>query len=948
VTDVLTVRASHAQQQMWFVEQMVPGEPVHNIGFERRYAGHLDEDVLRAAVADVVARHESLRTRFVARDNTLWQVVEEPPERPPVEFADLSADGDPRAAFDELCARAGTEVFDLGRAPLLRVGHVRLGPDTDGLVFVLHHAIADAISTEILVRDLTAAYEHRLAGRTPDWPELEVQYADFTAWQEERAGSPAVHRDLEHWRTALTDLSTLDLTHGRPRPEQLSQRGRTLEFTLDDDTVSGLDTFVRTERATAFMGLLAAYAATLCRVFGSEDVVVASPVAGRPLAELTDVIGMFVDQVVLRLDLSEGPTFRELVRAAREVVGDAHDHDSVTFDQIVAAIAPERVAGMTPLAQAAINLQPPVPPRPPAGRMPRAVDASQLDTGTATHDLLLDLTPARAPEPFTGLVRYREEVVDDAAAELVCTVFPRLLCAALAAPDRPLWTFQDLWPVRAPAVTAVPDTTLHELLATLSHGDLAGPANRIAHALHARGVGRGDPVLVALPPSPELVLGVLTAGAAYVPADPAMPTTPLAERCGARVTVTDLADLRADAADAADAIGAPPPVAVGPDDVAFLLLASGSPVVVSHRNAVAAAQALLAVLDQPSMTETLCALLTGSTVDSLGLFGSAEAGPVALGGEPLPGVRPYVLDEWGAAVPPGCLGELWVGGPQVAREYLGAPGPTAAAFGPDPAGGRRFRTGERVRLLADGRLDFPRGAAEPAAVVASAGPREPDTPVEEALLEGWQWLLPSREFGVTDDFFDIGGDSILAIHAVAEARRHGLTVTVRQILDLRTIRALAAALDAEGPAVAVADTRREEPSATGAYAEPGLLRVAPAAGEEALVQAVKSALHDPAADDPAAIGVRVLPLPDGARVTAVGGAGTRVLVTLAGHRIVVTGAAAPDLAARVGDELTRLTDHCRATEPVYSAADFPDAGLDDATMAGLLAGLEDLDPETAP
>jgi hypothetical protein len=498
VTDVLTVRASHAQQQMWFVEQLVPGEPVHNIGFERRYAGHLDPAVLRAAVADVVARHESLRTRFVTRDNTLWQVVEEPPAEPPVEFTDLSDADDPHAAFGELCARAATAVFDLGRAPLLRIGHVRLDPDTDGLVFVVHHAIADAISTEILVRDLTAAYEHRLAGRAPDWPELEVQYADFTAWQEERADSPVVRRDLDHWRTALADLSTLDLTHGRPRPQRLSQRGRTLEFTLDDEIVSELDSFVRTERATAFMGLLAAYAATLCRVFGSEDVVVASPVAGRPLAELTDVIGMFVDQVVLRLDLSEGPTFRELVGAARRVVGEAHDHDSVTFDQIVAAVAPERVAGVTPLAQAAINLQPPVPPRPPAGRMPRAVDASQLDAGTATHDLLLDLTPARAPEPFTGLVRYRADVVDDAAAELVCTVFPRLLRAALAAPDRPLWTFQDLWPAPEPAVVTVPDTTLHELL---SHEDTES-VNRVARALAARGVGRGDPVLVALPPSP--------------------------------------------------------------------------------------------------------------------------------------------------------------------------------------------------------------------------------------------------------------------------------------------------------------------------------------------------------------------------------------------------------------------------------------------------------------
>ncbi|HEV7652800.1 MAG TPA: condensation domain-containing protein [Actinophytocola sp.] len=1142
MNEVLTVRASHAQQQMWFVEQMVPGEPVHNISFERRYAGHLDPATLRAAVADVVARHESLRTRFVARDTTLWQVVTAPPDEPPVEFTDLSGAGDPRAAFRELCARAGTAVFDLGRAPLLRLLHVRLGPDVDGLVLVLHHAIADAISTEILVRDLTAAYEHRLAGAAPDWLELPVQYADFTAWQEERAGGPAVRQDLEHWRAALADLSTLDLTRGRPRPERLSQRGRHREFTLDADVVSALEALVRTERATTFMGLLAAYAATLGRVFGSEDVAVASPVAGRPLPELRDVIGMFVDQVVLRLDLSEGPTFRELLRAARRVVGDAHDHDSVTFDQIVAAVAPERVAGMTPLAQAAINLQPSVPPRPPAGRMPRATDASQIDTGTATHDLLLDLVPAQAREPFTGTVRHRADVVDDAAAGLVCEVFPRLLRAALAEPDRPLWTLQDLWHEPDPAAPVdVPDTTLPDLIAsratpsapavgTLSYRDLAAAANRVAQALHARGVGLGEPVLVALPTSAELVaafLGVLAAGALYVPVDPAAPAAQLAAaaaRSGARLALTfpaavdlpgtvetlPVETLPVDVAAGPDP--GPPAVTVRPDDGALLLFASGSAgVVVTHRNAVAAAAALLTVFpagsthraDGPPLTAMLCVLAGGGTlhlddqpVDYLHttparlagstpprravvlnepllsqvdgpvvvLYGSAETGSVAIAGdgaaEPLPGVRVSVLDPWGAPVPPGCAGELWVGGPQVARGYLGAPGATAAAFGPDPAGGRRFRTGEQVRRLPDGRLEFPGPTAEPAtatsATSAAAGPREPGTPLEEALLDGWQWLLPNRDFGVTDDFFDIGGDSILAIHAVAEARRHGLTLTVRQILDLRTIRALAAALDTveradrtaplgitgptavripapsaspptvpgvtiegdvltadpsqvddwslaravrtlaagkstsdtgvlgvlvpretmaalAGPAheayattttdlvvaatlaatgaaaVAVADTRREEPAATGAPAEPGLLRPGPATGDTELVQAVKAAMRAPEADDPAVPGVRVLPLPGGVPVTALGDAGTRVVVTLAGARLVVTGDADAGLAERVRDRLTGLVEHCTAAETVYSVADFPDAGLDDAAMAGLLAGLEqDLDPETAP
>ncbi|HEY7594754.1 MAG TPA: condensation domain-containing protein [Actinophytocola sp.] len=1170
MSDVLTVRASRAQQQLWFVEQLVPDEPVHNISFERRYAGRFDPAVLRAAVADVVGRHESLRTRFTVRDNSLWQVVEAVPEAVTVGFADLSDDSE--SAYLELCARVGTEVFDLGRAPLWRMTHVRLGADTDGLVVVLHHAIADAISAEIFIRDLTVAYERRLSGQAPDWAELPVQYADFTAWQEERSAEPVARQDLDYWRGQLADLSTVDLTHGRPRPERVSQRGRRLDFAIEPATAAALDEFVRAERATAFMGMLAAYAATLGRVFGGADVAVASPVAGRPLPELRDVIGMFVDQVVLRLDLSGGPTFRELVRAARRVVGEAHDHGSVAFDQIVAAVAPERAAGVTPLAQAAINLKPPAPPRLPAGRMPRAVDASLIDTGTVTHDLWLDLESE--PTPYTGSVRYRPDVVDPAAAALVCEVFPRLLRAGLAAPDRPVWTFDALWDEPAVPAPVVEDTLLHELVSqraaatpdapavvwvggSLSFAGLDAAANRVAHGLRSHGAGPETPVLVALTRSAEYavaLLGVLKAGGVCVPVDPgetAAELSAVAARCGARLALAlPFADvalpasvqvLPIDVAAVPDP-GPPGPVA-RPDNGACLMLDDG--VLFTHRNLVSMVRGLLAelpagashLLVQPptvdsSLTPVLCALAGGGALhvvdeataldpQELGSFLAAHpvdfltttpshlaamlavgdaaalrprraavlageqvepvlrsrlrdagwdavtlydpAGPVAAGRldeplRPLPGVRLSVLDRWGRPVPSGCRGELHVGGPRVTRGYPAAPGATAAAFVPDAGGARRFRTGDLARLRPDGTLvlcgrtgEVAEVSDDPAAApIAREAPEDPATPTEETLLEGWEWLLPAGDFGVTDDFFDIGGDSILAIHAVAEARRHGLELTVRQILDLRTIRALAQALDAaepversaplgiagptvirlpapaaetptvpgvtvdgrrltadpshvddwtlgrlvrglcpDGPhetaglgvlvppetvaalagpaheayattttdlviaatiaatgepAVAVADTRRAEPSADG-RAEPGLLRVGRVRGDAELIRAVKEAFRAAEDDDPAVPGVRVLPVPDAAEVTAIGDAGPRTLVTLAGPRLIVTGA--DGLAEQVRDHLVRLVAHCATAETVYSAADFPDAGLDDVAVAGLLAGLADLDPEAA-
>jgi hypothetical protein len=937
VTDVLAHRASRAQQQIYFVEQLVPGEPVHNISYECRFAGRLDPAALRAAVADLLGRHESLRTRLEVRDTGLWQVVQAPPDAPPLEYAEVSGVPDPEAAYRELCTRVGTAVFDLGRAPLLRLVHVRLGPAADGLIVVVHHAIADSISAKLVVRDLTVAYESRIAGRAPDWPELPVQYADFTAWQEERAASPSVRQDLDYWRGQLAGLSTVDLTWGAPRPERLTQRGRWLDFTIDAELASALEEFARPEHATAFLGLLAVYAATIGRVFGGADVAVAGPVAGRPLPELTDVIGMFVDQVVLRLDLSGGPTFRELVRSARRVWSEAHDHGSVTFDQIVADVAPERVAGMTPLAQAAINLNPPPLSRP-AGAMPEVVDGSLIDTGTVTHDLLLDLTTH--PAHYTGTVRYRPDVVDDRAAELVCEVFQRLLRAALSEPDSPMWTL-DVLPVDDPA----------ELPA------LDAAANRVAHDLRDRGAGPDVPVLVALPPdSAELAvafLGVLMAGAVIVPVDPMAPAAELAavaRRRGARLALT-----------------LPTAMVVLPASVE-----------------------VLAVDADPAL------------------------GPGPSGG------RVHVLDRWGRPVPPGCLGELWIGDP----------------------GAQRLRTGALVRLR-DGWLEFRAPTAVPAAAAKLAEPADrqgPATPVEEALLEGWRWLLPNREFGVTDDFFDIGGDSILAIHAVGEARRHGLELTVRQILDLRTIRALAGAATVVGqthraaplgitgpttfrlpatvsevpagftadgelltadpsqvddwslaravrsicpqgtvgdppgvlvpqeimaalagpaheayastttdlivaatfaatgaPAVAVADTRREEPAETGANAVPGVVRVDP---EAELIRAVKAALRGPEDDDPSTLGVRLIPLPDNVFATSIGDAGERPLVTMAGARLIATGTGAGGLAERVLAELTRLVRDCLAVEPEYSAADFPDAGLDDSALAGLLAGLD--------
>jgi amino acid adenylation domain-containing protein len=1078
----MTHRASRAQQRLWFLEQL--GEPVHNISFESRYADRLDAVVLRAAVADLLARHESLRTSFQVRDNQLWQVASTPPDEPPVTLVDLTGAHDVERAYRELCDRVATAVFDLGTAPLLRMVHAHLGPHSDALIIVLHHAVADAISVEILMRDLTTAYERRLAGQAPDWPELTLQYADFTAWQEEQA----VHQDLDYWREQLSDLSTLDLTHGEPRPDHISRRGRRLDVTVDPATAKALDEFARAERATPFLGMLAAYSATLGRVFGAEDIAVSSTVVGRPLAEVQHVIGMFVDRVVLRLDLSDGPTFRELVRAARRVVEQAHDHGSVTFDQIVAAVAPD----LTPLAQAAINLQPPRGTRPPAGAMPPRTGGSLIDTGTVTHDLSIDLVAE--PTPYTGTVRYRPDVVSDAAAERVRELFGQLLRDGLAEPDRPLWTFpamSDTESVEPPAAT---EGLVHELISdwaartpdapavvwaggSLDFAGLDAAANRLAHTLRERGVGPEVPVLVAVPNSAELLvalLGVLKAGGVYVPVDPAAPAAYLLGitiHCGASFVLTTAGAevalpasvvLRVDAVPPVVDPGAPD-VSVLPDNAACLLFTSGSTgqpqgVLVTHRNAVAYVRGLATLglpvgsshlLAQPptfdsSMTAVLGALAGGGALhvvdedtarDPHALADFLAAHPtdfmkltpshlaallagsdtralrpneaVVLGGEPigsalatrlladgwgviahygrtettigvsarrltrgdpapigrpLPGVRAYVLDRWQQPVLLGCRGELYIGGPQVTRGYRGSAAATAAAFVPDPftaePGARMYRTGDLVRRLPDGSLVYCgrtdrqakiRGCRiEPGADEAAlgiAGPTVVRVPITDRTAVG--------EYAIewTDDAcllsFDPSQMDDLSIGMMVESLPCGpgeIADAPGVLVPQKTMDALAGeahdAYDTTTTDLVVAATMAAACRTAVAVAETGVVRVDPRPDAASLVRAVRAAMRSAHDDDPAVPGVRVIPLPETAAVTEIGTAGDRVIVTLAGSRVLVSGAADAGLGERVRDRLVALVAHCVDAEPVYSAAD-----LDDAGVAALLAAL---DAEVSP
>ncbi len=637
ITVVLDEPASGAQQRLWFLEQLVPGEPVHHLSAEFEVGDEVDAGLLTAAAADVVGRHEALRTVFRSEAGTLHQVVLSGLASSPVRPVTVAGGG----MTWEACRRElASAPFDLATGPLLLIHPVRFG-DRTRLVIVAHHLVVDGISFEILTRELTTAYAARRSGRAPDFDPLPVQYADFTAWQRSRMTSDEAVADLEFWQKALAGLPILDLTRGRPRPDELSHRGDEIVIPIDATQREALRRLAAARGGTLFMALVTLWSEAVGRWFGSADVPIGTSIAGRPLSEVAGVIGLFVDRVVLRMDTSGRPSFHQMLDRARDVVIGANDHTAVTFEQVVDAIKPDRVLGVTPLHQVGINLVP----------LSRLADG-QFGNGTVRHDLNLDVLPLAAG--LSARLEFRHGVVARSDAEGLADLFARLVTAALADPDQPL---RDTPMIAEPGtlvragrpadpvddsltglflaqVAAVPEAPA--LVAggtTMSYRDLAGAALALAGRLRAAGAGAEAPVLLATARRAELIvgmLGILAAGAAYVPVDPAAPERHLrhvTDASGAtlavapagvplplpdRIRVVDV-DATARTSDAIDA-----PV-TDPRQAAYLLFTSGTTgtpkgVVVEHRQVVAYTRAALAAVGAPSGASYL--MVQPATFDS--------------------------------------------------------------------------------------------------------------------------------------------------------------------------------------------------------------------------------------------------------------------------------------------------------------------------------------------
>ena len=328
---------------------------LYNIPLRLRLHGLLDADALEQAFTSLTERHEILRTRFVEIDEVAWQCID-----PPMPFRldrhDLSASADIEA---ELQCRADADArlgFDLEHGPLLRAQLVRIAADEHVLLASMHHIVSDGWSMDIIARELAEAYQAAVEQRAPTWPALPIQYGDYAHWQHERAH--AQQAALDYWQRELADLpATHGLPTARPRRSPSSHRGSAVRIDWPAPLAHAIRQLASAEQVTPFMLLLAVFQDLVSRWSGQSDVVLGTPVANRPQAELKGLIGFFVNTLVLRQTVDSTRSFRELLGGVRERVLAAYAHQDVPFEQLVQVLAPPRVAGQHPLFQIMLTVE---------------------------------------------------------------------------------------------------------------------------------------------------------------------------------------------------------------------------------------------------------------------------------------------------------------------------------------------------------------------------------------------------------------------------------------------------------------------------------------------------------------------------------------------------------------------------------------------------------------
>ncbi|WP_127917303.1 non-ribosomal peptide synthase/polyketide synthase [Prescottella agglutinans] len=540
---------SLAQQRMWFLNQFDPASPAYNIPLVVRLTGRLDVPALRAAIGDVLGRHESLRTVFPQSEDGPHQVIV-PADRVPLDLDPVTVPGE--AALQAAVAAVVAGGFDVTAAVPVRGRLLRVADDDVVLVLVVHHISADGVSTLPLARDVMTAYTRRVRGEEPDWAPLAVQYADFALWQRRVLGDEADPRSLAaqqlgYWQERLDGApAVLELPLDRPRPPVASYRAARVDFTIDPDVTRRLEALAAEHTATLFMVLHAGLAAVLARLGATSDVSVGTPVAGRGERALDDLVGMFVNTLVLRTEVDPAESWDRLLRRVRSVDLAAFAQSDVPFERVVEVVDPPRSQAYSPLFQVALSLQ----NHGEAVLELPGVTATVVDPGADVAKFDLEFTlRGSGSAGLLGSLTYATDLFDPETAAAIADKLVRALAQVATDPALPVGDLDLLddhdraLVSRAPVPSPVAPRTMAEILTAgaasdpgavairgdgvaLTYAELDARSNRLARVLLDRGVGREGFVALSFPRSVDSIVAmwaVVKTGAAFVPVDPAHP-----------------------------------------------------------------------------------------------------------------------------------------------------------------------------------------------------------------------------------------------------------------------------------------------------------------------------------------------------------------------------------------------------------------------------------------
>ncbi|MGW3992726.1 amino acid adenylation domain-containing protein [Amycolatopsis sp. NPDC004772] len=584
---------SSGQQRLWFLDQLAPGSAEYHTSAGFRLRGPLSVDALARALTALAERHESLRTTFPTVGGRGVQVVGPPPDiRPDVR----AADGVEREVH---------RPFDLARGPLFRATVFRLGEDDHLLVLVLHHIITDGWSMGVLAHELGLLYSDPGA----ELPPLPLRYTDFAAWQRERLAGPELDDRIAYWERQLAGVPALELPTDRPRPAVRGTAGATHRFTVPPAVTTRLAELGRQRGATLFMTLIAAAQVLFARYTGQRDIALGTVTAGRSWDELAGLVGFFVNTVVIRSRLDDDPSFADFLTGVRSTVLDAMAHDDVPFGRLVELLAPDRDASRSPLVSAMVVLQNAPSALPELAGL--AVEEADLPRHSAQFDLTLEFEPRDGGLRTT--IEYSTDLFDADTIRRLAENLRTLLTGIADDPGRRLSRLPFPAPAQRRELLAVgrnpvegPGRTVLDVFAervrerpdalavtgagtAVTYRELDRRANRLAHALIARGAGPDVRIGLCVPRGIDAVVGmlaILKAGGAYVPLDPRYPDERLAlllTDSGAKTVVTTRAardrvprGTQVLLSDDGSGPGDAPPRRARPENLACVLYTSGS------------------------------------------------------------------------------------------------------------------------------------------------------------------------------------------------------------------------------------------------------------------------------------------------------------------------------------------------------------------------------------